>query len=219
MGRLTARGNRGYASLKGTSCRYSHVSYDCQIEEGRSKLEEALEKLASYEDIIDDPEKLKLIDELYLERCEEINRLKEDIKILERRAEPLFPKEKRISTRYGRYDISVLENAIRVLETCKESLKASGCEMDEFEIVKLDLLKELLAFREQCNTPEDLNKLNVKHIELYHENIRLKNELAEVRNKSVDEFANWLFENHKIEMTEYIEWYKEEQALERMKEV
>ena len=79
MGRLTARGNRGYASLKGTSCRYSHVSYDCQIEEGRSKLEEALEKLASYEDIIDDPEKLKLIDALYLERCEEINRLKAEL--------------------------------------------------------------------------------------------------------------------------------------------
>ena len=34
------------------------------------------EKLKSYEDIIDDPEKLKLIDALYLERCEEINRLR-----------------------------------------------------------------------------------------------------------------------------------------------
>lgn len=33
------------------------------------------DKLKAYEDIIDDPGKLKLIDELYLERCEEINRL------------------------------------------------------------------------------------------------------------------------------------------------
>ena len=37
------------------------------------------EKLKAYEDIIDDPEKLKIIDELYLERCEEINRLKAEL--------------------------------------------------------------------------------------------------------------------------------------------
>ena len=35
---------------------------------------DAYTKLAQYEDICDDPEKLKLIDTLYLERCEEINR-------------------------------------------------------------------------------------------------------------------------------------------------
>lgn len=34
------------------------------------------EKLKSYENIIDNSEKLKLIDKLYLERCEEINYLK-----------------------------------------------------------------------------------------------------------------------------------------------
>lgn len=34
------------------------------------------DKLKAYEDINDDPEKLKLIDALYLERCEEINKLK-----------------------------------------------------------------------------------------------------------------------------------------------
>lgn len=37
------------------------------------------EKLAAYEDIIDNPEKLKIIDELYLERCEEINRLSAEL--------------------------------------------------------------------------------------------------------------------------------------------
>lgn len=37
------------------------------------------EKLKAYEEVIDDPEKLKLIDALYLERCEEINRLKEEL--------------------------------------------------------------------------------------------------------------------------------------------
>ena len=37
------------------------------------------EKLRAYEDIIDSPEKLKLIDALYLERCEEINRLRDEL--------------------------------------------------------------------------------------------------------------------------------------------
>lgn len=42
------------------------------------------ERLKAYEDIIDDPEKLKLVDALYLERCEEINRLREEKERLER---------------------------------------------------------------------------------------------------------------------------------------
>ena len=42
-------------------------------------INKAIDKLATYEDIIDDPEKLKIIDELYLERCEEINRLKAEL--------------------------------------------------------------------------------------------------------------------------------------------
>ena len=40
---------------------------------------DAYTKLAQYEDIIDDPEKLKLIDALYLERCEESNKLKAEL--------------------------------------------------------------------------------------------------------------------------------------------
>lgn len=39
------------------------------------------EKLKAYEDIIDDPEKLKEIDALYLERCDEINALKEETQL------------------------------------------------------------------------------------------------------------------------------------------
>ena len=38
-----------------------------------------LKELKVYRDICDSPEKLKLIDELYLERCEEINRLKAEL--------------------------------------------------------------------------------------------------------------------------------------------
>ena len=40
--------------------------------------------------------------------------------------------------------------------------------------------------------------------------------LEDYRNKVIDEFANWLYENHKTDLTEYIEWYKEEIA-EQMK--
>ena len=38
-----------------------------------------LKELKEYRGICDSPEKLKLIDELYLERCEEINRLKAEL--------------------------------------------------------------------------------------------------------------------------------------------
>jgi ATP phosphoribosyltransferase regulatory subunit HisZ len=34
----------------------------------------------------------------------------------------------------------------------------------------------------------------------------------EIRAKAIDEFANWLYENHKTDLTEYIKWYEEEIA-------
>lgn len=37
------------------------------------------ERLKAYEDIIDEPEKLKVIDGMYLEKCKEINRLKAEL--------------------------------------------------------------------------------------------------------------------------------------------
>ena len=39
------------------------------------------ERLKEYEDIIDAPEKLKVIDELYLEKCEEIKKVKDKMKV------------------------------------------------------------------------------------------------------------------------------------------
>lgn len=39
----------------------------------------AFDKLATYEDICDDPEKLKEFDEIYLDRCREINRLNKEL--------------------------------------------------------------------------------------------------------------------------------------------
>lgn len=51
MERLTKIGHKGYAMLKGSGCNYSHVSFDCQVDEGRELLKYALEKLAEYEDL------------------------------------------------------------------------------------------------------------------------------------------------------------------------
>lgn len=51
MERLTKIGHKGYAMLKGSGCNYSHVSFDCQVDEGMELLKYALEKLAEYEDL------------------------------------------------------------------------------------------------------------------------------------------------------------------------
>ena len=47
-----------------------------------------MKELREYRSVCDSPEKLKLIDELYLERCEEINKLKAENEKLKRM---LFP--------------------------------------------------------------------------------------------------------------------------------
>ena len=76
MGRLTRRAENDEAKAV--------YLYENTIDDTNCFLEgeygyKAFDKLAAYEDIIDDPEKLKIIDALYLERCEEINRLKEEL--------------------------------------------------------------------------------------------------------------------------------------------
>lgn len=40
---------------------------------------EVYNKLKAYEEIIDEPKKLEIINELYLEKCQEINALKKEI--------------------------------------------------------------------------------------------------------------------------------------------
>lgn len=60
MERLTFRGHKQNALLKGSCCSYSWQSYDCHIEEGREKLKAALEKLAEYEDLEEQGLLLKL---------------------------------------------------------------------------------------------------------------------------------------------------------------
>ena len=60
MERLTKIGHKGYAMLKGSGCNYSHVSFDCQVDEGMELLKYALEKLAEYEDLEEQGLLLKL---------------------------------------------------------------------------------------------------------------------------------------------------------------
>ena len=76
MGRLTRR-----VEEDGVKAIYinekSGGDFECFLENEYGY--KTVDKLAAYEDIIDEPEKLKLIDELYLEKCEEINRLKEEL--------------------------------------------------------------------------------------------------------------------------------------------
>ena len=61
----------------------------------------AFDKLAAYEDIIDDPEKLKLIDALYLERCEEINELNKEL--AEEYNQGWIPCNERLPEKHGHY--------------------------------------------------------------------------------------------------------------------
>ena len=74
MGRLT--NNIDYCD---TNCDFGKRG-ECFFKDKSKCYEKSMhDKLKAYEDIIDDPDKLKLIDELYLERCEEINRLKAEL--------------------------------------------------------------------------------------------------------------------------------------------
>jgi hypothetical protein len=51
MERLTRRNSKNYPLLKGNRSSYGSCSYDCQTEEGITLLNNALEKLAAYEDL------------------------------------------------------------------------------------------------------------------------------------------------------------------------
>ena len=68
MGRLTFRGANGVPFIPAKD-RGNDINIYGQF----------ADKLAAYEDIIDEPEKLKIVDKLYLEKCEEVNRLKEEL--------------------------------------------------------------------------------------------------------------------------------------------
>ena len=68
MGRLTFRGANGVPFISAKD-RGNDINIYGQF----------ADKLAAYEDIIDEPEKLKIVDKLYLEKCEEVNRLKEEL--------------------------------------------------------------------------------------------------------------------------------------------
>ena len=85
MGRLTRR-----VEEDGVKAIYinekSGEDFECFLENEYGY--KTVDKLAAYEDICVSPEKLKIIDELYLERCEEINELKKETERLKRMSLP-----------------------------------------------------------------------------------------------------------------------------------
>ena len=92
---------------------------------------------------------------------------------------------------------------------------------DKSKCYEKSMHDKLKAYEDIIDEPKKLKLIDALYLERCREINRLKAELAEIRNKAVDDFANWLYENHKTDLTEYIKWYEEEaeQALERMKEV
>lgn len=74
MGRLT--NNIDYCSMH---CDFGKRG-ECFFKDKSKCYEKSMHnKLKSYEDIIDDPEKLKEFDAVYLDRCKEINRLRAEL--------------------------------------------------------------------------------------------------------------------------------------------
>ncbi len=76
MGRLTRR-----VEEDGIKAVYinekSGEDFECFLENEYGY--KTVDKLAAYEDIIDDPEKLKEFDAVYLDRCKEINKLRNEL--------------------------------------------------------------------------------------------------------------------------------------------
>lgn len=78
MGRLTGN-DKGEGFIVGyESDLYSEICEDNDSCKG-CIIHKLIQKLKAYEDIIDDPEKLKEIDVFYRDRCEEINELRKRV--------------------------------------------------------------------------------------------------------------------------------------------
>lgn len=89
----------------------------------------------------------------------------------------------------GRYANEVLENAIGVLETTYKILEEGNEEPSVFERVQLDFMKELREYRSICDSPDKLKLIDALYLERCEEINRLKAELAEIKNKAIDDFT------------------------------
>ena len=88
-----------------------------------------IEELQEYRSIIDSPEKLKLIDALYLERCEEINRLNKELaeyKKLEDEGLLLRLPCKEVLERSGDIIYYILEDEVIEVTHCGISIDYNG---------------------------------------------------------------------------------------------
>lgn len=80
MERLTERFNNGQAAVLGcgNNCKYDY-KYCHNAYEDCPTINEIYERLAAYEDTKLIPEKIAEIDKLYLEKCQEVNRLNAEL--------------------------------------------------------------------------------------------------------------------------------------------
>lgn len=105
-----------------------------------------IEELQEYRSICDSPEKLKLIDELYLEICEEINRLNKIIKVLV---------TKLLNTEFGR--CYMCKNPMKNIMIDGVNNGCDGeCNTTEESSVE-DFLKKFIAELERIKEVQDVN--------------------------------------------------------------
>jgi hypothetical protein len=90
--------------------------------------------------------------------------------------------------------------AIKALEEIQQ-YRAIGT-IEDFKALKEK--KNVLPIATIKISKEDMQKMvdeKVAQIEL---------DIQEIRAKAINDFANWLYENHKHDLTDYIEWYLKE---------
>lgn len=133
MGRLTTRIKR---QDKNDLVTFNGELYDNSIpaELTTNDIRVLLEKLAQYEDICDEPSKLKDIDKLYLEKCEEVNKLKAEgenvIKQLEEEQQKSVSNKSEIDSlemsSYERLQYSLYDGQDYAYQRAIEIVKAGG---------------------------------------------------------------------------------------------
>ena len=101
------------------------------LEEGKEELSvfervqlDFMKELREYRSVCDSPEKLKLIDDLYLERCEEINRLRAELE------EVKYENEET-----KKYNLELMEELDEIKnETIDEFVKEALKQLTEFDL-------------------------------------------------------------------------------------
>lgn len=120
MERLTERFNNGQAAVLGcgNNCKYDY-KYCHNAYEDCPTINEIYERLATYEDTKLIPEQFAELDSLYLEKCQEVNRLTAELAELKKQPQgDLISREALIKAMYedGAFPLSVADKALEKIE-------------------------------------------------------------------------------------------------------